>query len=227
MPGIHHKIPRRQSCRAGLACVPRGDRRPREQRDGDRAQQLRAPEMRARRIELLAPAAKVGHAKRAKLRVERVALFRVERRLIEQWIDQRAQIKPRAANDQRRALLGDRLADPRASRLRPLGRRVTLDGIDNIDAAMRHQPLLALRRLGRADVEAAIDLPRVRAHDGDGMRTREREGERRFSRARWPADDSKRLSSVQSVARSRTRGAARSCCDRARRAPVVSWRRAR
>ena len=124
--GIHHKIPRRQSSRAGHARMPRRDRRTGKKRDRDRAQQLRPSEMRARGIEMLAPPSQLGNGKRGQQRIERIATGGVERRLVEEWLGERAQVQPRAAHNEWRAPFGTRFFYPHARRLRPARRRVAL-----------------------------------------------------------------------------------------------------
>ena len=70
---------------------------------------------------------------------------------------------------------------------------VGLIGIADVDEVMRDALPLRLGRLGRADVEAAVDEHRVAGQDFRPERLRELNGERRLARSRRPEDDDELL----------------------------------
>jgi len=89
----------------------------------------------------------------------------IERRLVEQAFEQRAEIEPRSADDERFPPLLPRRFDPRRCMLRPRRRRGALRGLRDVDAEVRNARALLDGRLGRPDVEAAVHLSRIRADD--------------------------------------------------------------
>ena len=196
------------------------------------AEQLRAAEMRARRIERRDPAAKLlGRASTPARRSSAARRSAIERRLLEQSLEQRAQIEPGPADDDRRASGRARLVDPLVGRTSPTPPpNSALGRIDDVDPDVRNARALVARRLRRADVEAAIDLPRIGADD------RRRRALRRATSATalFPAAVGPQmtrigesLSAGRSAAQSRPRRAARSSRGRARRARAASCRAAR
>ena len=139
--GVEHRVEPRARCRASqrrsgiddkIARARRAGRRvrsrcsvahapAREQRDLDRAQQLRAAEVRARRDRARShPAAQLVDRRARELRLERRAARRVERRLVEERARTarggRGRCRRRRAASRPR---GARLADPPSARLRP------------------------------------------------------------------------------------------------------------
>ena len=203
---------------------------PGEQRDLRRAKELRAPEMRAGGIERSHPAAQRLGGQRRQLVAERGAPRGIERGLVEQR--RRTARADRVPCRRRRA--GSRPA-ARVSRIhssarsahhaaeaRSVGSSTSMPRCGTARRSVR-------RRLRGADVEAAIELPRVGADDDDVRVLRESEREPRLPRRRRSADDTdgRRATVGQSGARARTTRAARWWTGRARRAREASCRRAR
>ena len=105
---------------------------------------------------------------------------------------------------------------------RPPRRRPALLRIGDVDPVVRHAPTFREGRLGRAEIEAAIDLPRVRADDPRAVPLGQRERESRLPRPGRPRDDAqRRLSAVRSADRAHPSPVGGSSRAHARRAPAT------
>ena len=125
------------------------------------------------------------------LRAHRFVRFRHVR----QAFQQRTEIQAGAAGKNRQLALRDDAVDGALRIRRELRRRIRLPRFAHVDQVVRHQRQFLAGRLGRADVEAAIDQRRIdaddlalqplrqleriralarrgRAHQGDGARAR-------------------------------------------------------
>ncbi len=203
--------------------MPFADRTAGEDRDLDRAQKLCATEVRPCRVELFAPTPKLGRGHRSEHSRQRCTTIGIEWRLLEQRHRERSEIEAGAADHQWCSPRVRSLADPTIGFLRPRSRRVALAGIDDVDTSMRDATPLHGRRLGGANVETTVDLPRVGADDGCWPALGEREGDRRFSGRRRATNDAQ-LSVGQTGDRPRPTVRGRSSHAHARRAPGVPWR---
>src|SRR5437867_1590718 len=210
-----------------------GQALPRQQRDLDGANELCAANVSARGIERLAPAPQLLRRRAVEQLLDAQSPVGIHRRLRPQWLEERADIETGAANHDRNSAARQRLADRPARERGPVGRGIPLGWLDDVDASMRNFLAFVTGRLGRADVEAAVDLPRVGADDDNPATQRQPHGHRRFARRRGATDYGNALDGRGDVnvfrigARAHPTKAARWWTDRGRRAPAVYSRGAR
>ena len=90
----------------------------------------------------------------------------IEVRLLEQRIEEGPQVEPSASNDECHTAIEPAFVNPFVRISRPRGGRVALGRLGDVDPAMGHGGTLSISRLRGADVEAPIDLTRVRDDEG-------------------------------------------------------------
>ena len=103
----------------------------------------------------------------AGLLLEPRAHGRIGQRQIVKTFDECLRVEQGAADQQRLMSAGADLADQTSRIGREAGGRVRLGGLDQVDQVVRDRGPLGQRRLGGADVHAAIDQRRVDADDLD------------------------------------------------------------
>jgi len=103
--------------------------------------------------------------------------------------EKRLDIKPRPADDDGRFAPGKQRVTARRRVFDPAADAVVLGGVGHVDHMVRHAAHFFPRGLGRADVHAAVELHRVRAHNFGAESERKTHAERRFARSRGPCDD--------------------------------------
>src|SRR5687768_516883 len=135
----------------------------RKQSDLDCPQQLHTAEVSPTGIELPAPPAKLGSRNSSEVIFELRTTFRLERRRLEQRIDESPDVESRTSDYDRLAPQCGGSRNRFACHRRPLRRGITLSRIGDVDAFMRYRFHLAPFRLCGADVEAAIDLSGISA----------------------------------------------------------------
>ena len=190
---IDHKIAHGQRLSGVRVCVQVGQSHSTEQRHLDRATPLRRPERRASWIETLAPA--LEHWGRLSVEPvgERLTPTSIEHRHLGDRMGQRPDVKPGPPHDERMTARAPCRMDCFARTLRPVPRRPSLHGFEHINADVRYTLAFVGQRLGRSNVEVAIDLSGVSADDRDRQSFRELHGDRRLSGGRRSADDTHSL----------------------------------
>src|SRR5947208_1937107 len=176
--------------RPGLARVllPPAESPPREECDLDGPPGPLPPAARESAVESGRP---VGEPRRRQVRrpgTQPLAPRRVEGRLVEQPLRQRAYVQPGPTDDHG---LAARVADLREPLRRVAGeaaRAVALSRVDHVEAQVRHAGEQRAGRLRGADVEPPIHLPGIGGHDGDGLALGPR-GDDRSLADRRGADD--------------------------------------
>src|ERR1700692_3734613 len=119
--------------------------------------------MRSRRVELLAPVAQLRERHHLELAPELRSLHWVHFRRQKKWIDESFDIESRSSNDHRLFFDPASAFNPLVRFARPSGGGVPFFRIVDIDPVMNYAPALLRCRLAGSDVEAAIDLSRIRA----------------------------------------------------------------
>ena len=160
-----------------------------EQRNFDRAQELRPSELRALRIQSFRPPTQLRHCPLVELRRESRAIHRVEQRLFEEWVGERAEVESGASDHNH--LLRSRLGDPARRIVGPSGSGPPVGRIGDIDTTVYHRRTVSGRWLCRPDIETAIHLPRVSAHDRQVVSRGKRHRESRLPGSGGTADDAK------------------------------------
>ena len=94
--------------------------------------------MRSRRVERRGPSAKLGNAHVGERALQLAPARGIERRLLEQTLEQRAQVQTGAADDQRPTIRTACVLDPAVGGVGPRGRRIAIRRVDEINALMRH-----------------------------------------------------------------------------------------
>ena len=227
--GIDHKIVRDTGHRARRRRVRIAQARTGQERGFDRPQQLRPSQMRAWRIECRTPAAQFRERKSSQLGVERRARRAVERRCRAQRCHQRVHIKTRPAHNDRRTRRSRLFIKPLRGARRPPAGRPPLHRVCNVDANVRDATAIGTGRLRRADIEAAVELTRVGAHDRRAGAFGQLHRDAGLPRRRRTADDAQRRWSAnagQTAARAHPSPGARWSRARARRARAAWCARA-
>ena len=193
--------PARSDCGAcGTICVRIAQSRAGEQCDFGSAQQLRAAQVCARRIEFAHPAAEFVRVHVREFVGEERAARRIERRRGIERRGERAQIKSGASHYERARY--SRVRYPRGRITRKARGGPALGWIGDVYADMRHARPIRTRRFRSADIKAAINLPRVRAEYREAVPFGEAHRDRGFPCAGRAADDAQ-FSVVQIGARVR------------------------
>src|ERR1700687_905959 len=151
--------------------------------------------MRPGGVEFLAPTAQLGEWLRCKLSLEVGALGWIHLRLGEKRFDKGFDVESRSSYDHR--LLPDLVSafDPFVRLARPSGRGVPLLRVGDIDSVMGCARTLPARRLGSSDIEAAIDLSRIRAQNRGIVRLTELQRDRGFAGCGRTTDHSQPIAS--------------------------------
>jgi len=161
----------------------------------DRANQLRAAEVRARRVELVAPAPEIGDGLGVQLAGEVASTSFVKLRRGEERLDERLDVETSSADDDRLFVDFARALDPFVGLGRPPCRRKAFLRLRDVDSIMSHTRAFIARRLRRPDRKAAVDLAGVRADDRGPVQLREVESDSRFTSGSRPADDPQPIAS--------------------------------
>ena len=175
-----------------LAPVERRHRFTAEQADLERAlDALRVQRRQAGsglRIQRGQPRVHRGPAVAGGLGIELRAQRRIGLRQLGQAVEQRLEIKHRAADQQRPRAAGLDLGHQAQRVADELRRRVARGRLEDVDQVMRHRGEFFRRRLGGADVHAAVHQRGVDADDLHRLATRDRERGRRLAAARRPGE---------------------------------------
>jgi hypothetical protein len=102
-----------------------------------------------------------------------------------QSFEERAQVKPRTADDNRKMPTPGDFGDRFARGAGVLAGRVNLRRLQHVDHVLANSAGLVWRNLGGADVESAIELKRVAVDDLSLKFGGNPQSERAFSRAGW------------------------------------------
>ena len=121
--------------------------------------------MRSRRIKLLAPAAQLVERLGLELALEPGPLDWIHFRRTEKWVDKGFDIESRSSYDYSVFPGFVSALNPVVRFARPSGGGVALLWIGDIDAVVGDMRALLTRGFGGSDVEAAIDLSRIRAQN--------------------------------------------------------------
>src|SRR6267154_1560496 len=121
--------------------------------------------MRSRGVKLLAPAAQLAERLGLELALEPGPLDWIHFRRREKWVDEGFDIKSRSSYDYCvfSGFVG--ALNPVVRVARPSGGGVSLLRVGDIDAVVGDTRALLTRRFGGSDVEAPIDLSRIRAQN--------------------------------------------------------------
>src|SRR6267154_874029 len=121
--------------------------------------------MRSRRIKLLAPAAQFAERLGLELALEVGSLDWIHFRRREKWVDEGFDIESRSSNDYCVFHGFVSALNPVVRFVRPSGGGVAVLRVGDIDAVVGDMRALLTLRFGGSDVEAPIDLSRIRAHN--------------------------------------------------------------
>ena len=113
---------------------------------------------------------------------------RVEHGFVKERLEQRSEIEAGPTDDEGETFLTACLVDPSVGILGPGCRRISLGRLDDVDPAVRNGRALSGVWLGRADIEATIDLPRVGNDDCRRHTLRQPKRKRALAGGRRPTD---------------------------------------
>ena len=184
---VDDQPPRAPARRTRGLPVQVGNAAPAEKRHFERAQQLCASEPGPRCVEMHDPASQRGRVELLEFGGERRAPRRVEHGFREERLCQRAQVEPGAAHDQH--TVDTQALDDRRGVRRPGRGAESLRGLGEVHSLVRHPRALGRGRLGGADVEAAVHLPRVGGENREPVPFGEGQRDGRLARAGGTADD--------------------------------------
>ena len=155
----------------------------------DRANELRSAQVRARRVELVAPAPQIGDGLGVELAGEVASTCIVKLRCGKERLDECLDVETSSPDDDRLFVDFARTLDPFVGLGSPPSRGKTLLRLRDVDAIMGGTRAFITRRLRRPDRKAAVDLAGVRAYDRGAVQLSELESHRRFTSGGRPADD--------------------------------------